>query len=190
MILTSGSLALTNPFRFSSEYADDTIALVYYIYRHYGSLIGRWLSRDLIEEWDLFCNVYMMCANDCNNYFDKHGNAMSIIRAIPWKGIIRLIGKNFGDIESAVEKIADLYDDTRGEMLRRGLGKCLEGRTKGECDACCVVFSWAVWADRPKFVLMGTSVECSKCSDSRKISRLTNAKTTIDYIPIKIKGCQ
>ena len=37
-----------NPFRFSSEYADDALGLVYYNYRHYGPVMGRWLSRDPI----------------------------------------------------------------------------------------------------------------------------------------------
>ena len=38
-----------NPFRFSSEYADDVLGLVYYNYRHYEPMTGRWLSRDPIE---------------------------------------------------------------------------------------------------------------------------------------------
>ena len=152
-------------------------------------MTGRWLNKDLIEEWDLFCNVYLLCANDCNNYFDECGNEMIIFKTIPWKGIIRVIGKNFGNIESGVEELADLYDDTRGELLRRGLGKCLEGRSGGECDACCVVFSKTIWGDSPKFLLMDVSVECSKCSDSRKMSRLTEANTTIDFIPIKVRNC-
>ena len=40
-----------NPFRFSSEYADDTLGLVYYNYRHYNPLDARWTSRDPLEEW-------------------------------------------------------------------------------------------------------------------------------------------
>ena len=39
-----------NPFRFSSEYADDELRLVYYNYRHYNTINGRWCSRDMIEE--------------------------------------------------------------------------------------------------------------------------------------------
>ncbi len=39
-----------NPFRFSSEFADDALGLVYYNYRHYDPVTGRWLSRDPIEE--------------------------------------------------------------------------------------------------------------------------------------------
>ena len=35
-----------NPFRFSSEYADDMLGTVYYNYRHYNPMAGRWLRRD------------------------------------------------------------------------------------------------------------------------------------------------
>ena len=35
-----------NPFRFSSEYADDKLKLVYYNYRHYIPSISRWTVRD------------------------------------------------------------------------------------------------------------------------------------------------
>jgi RHS repeat-associated protein len=43
---TAFNAAETNPYRFSSEYADDALGLVYYNYRHYEPVVGRWLSRD------------------------------------------------------------------------------------------------------------------------------------------------
>ena len=49
--VTSIDARTLNPFRFSSEYADDTLGLVYYNYRHYDSAFGRWQSRDVIEEF-------------------------------------------------------------------------------------------------------------------------------------------
>ncbi|MBE6402047.1 MAG: RHS repeat-associated core domain-containing protein [Verrucomicrobia bacterium] len=39
-----------NPFRFSSEYYDPELDLVYYNYRHYSPSLGRFLSRDPIAE--------------------------------------------------------------------------------------------------------------------------------------------
>ena len=39
-------LAADNPWRFSSEYADDATGTVYYNYRHYEPVMGRWMSRD------------------------------------------------------------------------------------------------------------------------------------------------
>ena len=44
------TLAQLNPWRFSSEYADDELGCVYYNYRHYEPVTGRWLSRDPIGE--------------------------------------------------------------------------------------------------------------------------------------------
>ena len=46
----TGSRAATNPYRFSSEFVDDTLGLVYYNYRHYEPTTGRWLSRDPVFE--------------------------------------------------------------------------------------------------------------------------------------------
>ena len=52
--VTAYDLRTYNPFRFSSEYADDTLGLVYYTYRHYNPLDGRWTSRDPIAvRWHL-----------------------------------------------------------------------------------------------------------------------------------------
>ena len=45
-----GNAAELNPFRFSSEYADDELGLVYYNYRYYNPEDGRWLSRDILGE--------------------------------------------------------------------------------------------------------------------------------------------
>ena len=45
------STANLNPYRFSSEYADDALGLVYYNYRHYNPCVGRWTSRDPIGEF-------------------------------------------------------------------------------------------------------------------------------------------
>lgn len=46
----SGTSAALNPWRFSSEYAEDDTMTVYYNYRHYEPMTGRWLARDLLEE--------------------------------------------------------------------------------------------------------------------------------------------
>ena len=45
-----GASAASNPWRFSSEIAEDDTATVYYNYRHYEPVMGRWLSRDPIED--------------------------------------------------------------------------------------------------------------------------------------------
>ncbi|GIX50444.1 MAG: hypothetical protein KatS3mg132_638 [Limisphaera sp.] len=46
----SGPAALSNPFRFSTKRSEDLSGLVLYEYRAYSPSLGRWLSRDPIDE--------------------------------------------------------------------------------------------------------------------------------------------
>ena len=46
----SGALAMANPWRFSSEFADDELGCDYYNYREYEPMTGRWLNVDPIGE--------------------------------------------------------------------------------------------------------------------------------------------
>ena len=53
-------MAQENKFRFSCEYMDDELGLIYYNYRHLNPRDGRWISRDPIKEeggWNLFAFV-------------------------------------------------------------------------------------------------------------------------------------
>ena len=68
----SGDYAATNPFRFSSEYYDSETGLVYYNYRYYDPQLGRWLSRDPVEEKGGE-NLYSICCNNILNIFDILG---------------------------------------------------------------------------------------------------------------------
>ncbi len=61
-VTSASSLANINPFRFSSEYVEDDLGLVYYNYRHYDPREGRWLSRDPIEE-NGGIGLYAWCHN-------------------------------------------------------------------------------------------------------------------------------
>ena len=71
-VIVSGEKALANPFRFSSEYADDALGLTYYNYRHLDHAAGRWLSRDPIEEQGGW-NLYGLCGNCVLNTIDALG---------------------------------------------------------------------------------------------------------------------
>lgn len=50
IVKMEGNAAQDNPFRFSSEYADDELGLMYYNYRYYNPNDGRWINRDPITE--------------------------------------------------------------------------------------------------------------------------------------------
>ena len=60
------------PFRFSTKYQDAETGLLYYGYRFYDPITGRWLSRDPIEE-EGGLNLYGFVRNDGVNFFDADG---------------------------------------------------------------------------------------------------------------------
>ena len=70
--ISSGSYATDNPYRFSSEVTDDETGLVYYNYRYYSPELGRWLSRDPIEETGEI-NLYGMVGNNPIHWWDYWG---------------------------------------------------------------------------------------------------------------------
>ncbi len=49
-LLATGAMADKNPFRFSTKYFDEFSGLYYFGYRYYSPDLGRWLSRDPLEE--------------------------------------------------------------------------------------------------------------------------------------------
>ena len=68
----SGPMADVFPFRFSTKYYDAETGLYYYGYRYYSPELGRWLTRDPIEE-DGGDNLYAFCGNNGLNRFDILG---------------------------------------------------------------------------------------------------------------------
>jgi len=72
VIRMTGVMAKANPFRFSTKYQDDETDLLYYGYRYYSALMGRWLSRDPSEENGAL-NVYCFVNNDGIGAFDILG---------------------------------------------------------------------------------------------------------------------
>jgi len=60
------------PFRFSTKYTDSETDLVYYGHRYYSPELGRWISRDPIEEAGGL-NLYGMVGNDPVNSVDLLG---------------------------------------------------------------------------------------------------------------------
>ena len=65
-----------NPFRFSSEYADDETGLVYYNYRYYSPQLGRWIKRDPAKESG-GVNLYGMVTNNGISLVDNLGYSLA-----------------------------------------------------------------------------------------------------------------
>ena len=73
LLSSTGSMSSSNPFRFSTKYRDNETDLYYYGYRYYSPSLGRWLSRDPVEERGGL-NLYAFVNNDSVNKFDVLGN--------------------------------------------------------------------------------------------------------------------
>ena len=67
-----GEFAASNPFRFSTKYADAETGLVYYGERFYEPQTGRWLSRDPLGE-DAGLNLYQFVSNNPVGLIDPTG---------------------------------------------------------------------------------------------------------------------
>jgi RHS repeat-associated protein len=71
-LLVTGPLAAGNPFRFSTKYFDVESGLYYYGNRYYSPDLGRWTSRDPIEE-EGGLNLYGFVKNDPIGLIDPLG---------------------------------------------------------------------------------------------------------------------
>ncbi|MGN0843895.1 MAG: RHS repeat-associated core domain-containing protein [Kiritimatiellia bacterium] len=97
----SGTLASANTFRFSSEYAEDDLGLVYYNYRHYHPLDGRWLSQDPVDEDDDEL-LYAFCVNSPISGVDVLGRAWFVpqgtssvgLKSVPFSVSLNLVIRN------------------------------------------------------------------------------------------------
>ena len=97
LLSSTGSLAEINPFRFSSEYHDDETGLVYYNYRYYSPELGRWISRDPIEE-EGGVNLYAMVENSPVNKIDLYGNISRLFTQIYMYWATRMVIGSEGGI--------------------------------------------------------------------------------------------
>jgi len=74
-LVAAGDYAASNPFRFSTKYADDETGLYYYGYRWYLPRLGRWINRDPIGE-EADSNLYAFLANQPPAQIDPLGEMM------------------------------------------------------------------------------------------------------------------
>ena len=137
--LSTGSLAQTNPFRFSSEYTDSTTDFIHYKYRVYVPQLGRWLSCDPIGErggW----NLYGFIDNDGINYFDNLG-LKPRIETVKKCEIVIFVGHGPSSSDPKVvkrfsEKSGDAtYTNSSGKVKRNPGVLPSEVHTTGKCFA-------------------------------------------------------
>ena len=71
-IVANGSEAGSNPFRFSTKSLDTETGLSYYGYRYYSPELGRWISKDPLQELGGI-NLYIFVGNCPVGYIDYLG---------------------------------------------------------------------------------------------------------------------
>lgn len=112
-----------NPLRFSSEYHDEELGLVYYNYRHYNPKEGRWISRDPIGEVDegntcCFLNnantnkdylgLWKICRN--GNYW---ASAFPSNKYDTWKGLADILHLSTSEVSKWVAGYTSKVDFTK-----------------------------------------------------------------------------
>lgn len=100
LLRATGPLARVNPFRFSTKFADHESGLVYYGYRYYSPVVGKWLSRDLVQE-QVNPNAYLFLNNNTQSGIDPDGRLVwflvtmavggaigAVLHEDPWTGFL------------------------------------------------------------------------------------------------------
>jgi RHS repeat-associated protein len=130
LIRATGPMAKANPFRFSTKFCDDESGLVYYGYRYYSPSMGRWISRDPIEE-DGGNNLYAFVGNNPINYFDTDGRKkVSITTLIDIIGNI-LLASQGKDLEEGQSKVAQEMKDALDQGGKKIYGPTVPGGGTG-----------------------------------------------------------
>ena len=102
----TGAMAKANPFRFSTKCTDQETGLLYYGYRFYNPGLGRWLSRDPMEE-EGEINLYMVCANSPLVHFDSDGLITISFESFK-QGINDTIDKVKARLDTGVAELGEL----------------------------------------------------------------------------------
>jgi RHS repeat-associated protein len=96
-----GDYAVLNPWRYSSEYVDDQLGLVYYNFRHYNPLDGRWLTRDIMHP-----------ASDVNPYRSGY---------LDWLGLSEIIASTkiyIDDVNVALIALTNITETTIRDVFK------------------------------------------------------------------------
>ena len=109
-----------NPFRFSSEYADDKVELVYYNYRHYNPIKCQWCSRDPLLEIASI-NLYAFCKNR-NEGIDILGqNFFTDFFDDIKKTLEDTIDRTRNFVSGAVESITDVVNSSLDLLMDKAI---------------------------------------------------------------------
>ena len=118
--ITDNTFTTDNPFRFSSEYHDDTLGLVYYNYRHYNPTDGRWCGRDLIREMGGI-NIYLFVQNRLLDVNDSKGLRVSVLEyGLESQIVLSVFKTNENSVEKHVDQIKKISEERFREIVDSG----------------------------------------------------------------------
>ena len=143
--------SVVQPFQWSSEYYDSELDLVYYNFRHYSPSLGRFLSRDPIEEQGGL-NLYMFVGNQPSLHTDLWGAlpkaAYRPMDKMEWMGDFAIIWHAFvlfsdgktdsnlgpeGSYRSNYTVYVDAKIDSTKKMLNGGSCRCENEKSIEKC---------------------------------------------------------
>jgi RHS repeat-associated protein len=119
--------SLVNPWRFASEFFDDELALMYYNYRHYNPVTGRWIRRDPIGS-NVSPNFYLFVSNNPVSETDRLGLYQNLHDLCQ-----RYVADVTNDANSAYSKLSKVLAK---EVSRRRGNSSSRCKVKINC-ACC-----------------------------------------------------
>jgi RHS repeat-associated protein len=137
LISSSGTLASTNTYRFSSKEFIPSASCYYYLYRFYGASLQRWLNRDPLGE-TITMNLYDYVDNDPSSLLIDPDGAQIVY--VPPKG------SDQGDNGSGVWNNPPAYSATipnpPGCQSNADVGKVRkQHKTYHSCPACSTTYS-------------------------------------------------
>jgi RHS repeat-associated protein len=111
-IRATGPMASANPMQFSTKFTDDESGMLYYGYRSYNPNVGRWLSRDPIQE-NGGENMYWAGANRLVSEVDLLGLCLRGLCAVA--GPVGAQHKQVISAETAKQRCQNAIDDRAHE---------------------------------------------------------------------------
>ena len=142
-----GELADANAWRFSSEFAEDDTATMYYNYRHYEPTMGRWLSRDPVGELG-HLNIMAYAKNNPASRIDIAGMDVWIESTSRANGNHERIC-----VDKWVESTEDDYEC------------CIDGKYYKKDGKFCIAFALRTWSWSSFF--SSSSCSSSSCSSNK-----------------------
>ncbi len=130
-----GDMAKVNPFQFLTKYTDNETDLLYYGYRYYSPALGRWMSRDPIEEQGGL-NLYGICGNDPVNKWDKLGLDFSTWIGNPGYHWDTPTPKNNSSCLEAIMEARSMFGKLNNDKRAHCVYSCKISKSCGKMIAC------------------------------------------------------